>query len=81
MTPRFHTYGWYRDAACTQPFYVGKGLRNRETHWRDMRRNKNTRLLTAVAEVLAEQGFVPTKILQNGLHQSRTLSHRLSHYR
>lgn len=65
---RFHIYGWYRDLACTQPFYIGKGLKGRENHWRDrLRYMTNLRLLKAVIEVLAEHGAVPVTILHSDL--------------
>jgi hypothetical protein len=70
---RFQVYGWYRDLACTEPFYIGKGLKNRETHWRDLRRNKNMRLIAVVAKVVTQYGVVPTKILYSGLTHEQAI--------
>lgn len=63
----FYVYAWYRDRACTEIFYVGKGTRRRETHWQDMRRDRNRHLKAVVAAVVSEFGFVPTRRLLDNL--------------
>lgn len=65
--PLFYVYAWYRDRACTEIFYVGKGTRRRETHWQDMRRDRNRHLKAIVAAVISDLGHVPTKRLRDGL--------------
>jgi hypothetical protein len=65
---RFHCYGWYYDLACTRPFYIGKGGTRREQHWRSLGVNyKNLNLTKTIRKVVADHGFVPTKILWGNL--------------
>jgi len=73
MSDHFYVYVLYRDAACADPFYVGKGHGNRihehETKIASHGRQNSYKSHT-VAKCLRELGFVPKEIFKGDLNEA-----------
>src|ERR1019366_2046148 len=66
----FYVYGLFRDLSCSDPFYIGKGNRDRMKHHVIEVANgtcSNRLKACAIKKRLAMFGFVPSKVLFSGL--------------
>lgn len=73
----FYVYGLYRDVEMTDPFYIGKGYGRRlDAHEKpsEIAKRHNVRKNRTIEKLICEMGFVPKRIVQDGLSEAAALA-------
>lgn len=73
---RFYVYALYRDVEMTDPFYIGKGSRDRlQSHEASSARDRApTRRRSAIRKRIVELGYVPKQILYSDLTEDEAFA-------